>query len=356
MKVAYLLLLISLCVLTTTYSKSVDTLKVGFTEAAPFLYEENGEIEGPMVWLWEQIITENDYTYSLEALSSEELLNSIESGAVDISLFPLSITSDRTKHIDFSVPFYLASSGIMTKKLSNWDKSILFIKTVFSLNFFRALGALVLIILSFGFFAWLFERKSNDAEFSRDVKGLWSGFWWSAVTMTTVGYGDKSPKSTGGRIVALIWMFLAIMIISGFTASIASSLTVTELETSSENMESFKKRKIGTVENSATHKWLKDNFYRNKTLYPTKEALLEALKNNEIEAIAYDLPLLKEMYKKVELDHFRILEIKYNPQYYALGMNKNIPDSIRKNINTALLKATESHDWNILLTEYNLKD
>ncbi|MGO2102628.1 MAG: ion channel [Psychroflexus halocasei] len=44
--------------------------------------------------------------------------------------------------------------------------------------------------------------------------------------MTTVGYGDKSPLSLGGRIVGLIWMFMAVIILSSLTAGIASALTV----------------------------------------------------------------------------------------------------------------------------------
>ena len=48
--------------------------------------------------------------------------------------------------------------------------------------------------------------------------------------MTAVGYDDKSPRTHGGKIVSLIWMFTAIIIVSGFTASIAASLTVDNLE------------------------------------------------------------------------------------------------------------------------------
>ena len=40
-----------------------------------------------------------------------------------------------------------------------------------------------------------------------------SAFWWAAVTMTTVGYGDKTPVTTGGRIVGLVWMFTSVIVI-----------------------------------------------------------------------------------------------------------------------------------------------
>lgn len=46
--------------------------------------------------------------------------------------------------------------------------------------------------------------------------------WWSFVTTTTVGYGDLSPASGGGRIVASILMLVGIGLIGSLTSSITS--------------------------------------------------------------------------------------------------------------------------------------
>lgn len=51
--------------------------------------------------------------------------------------------------------------------------------------------------------------------------GYIDALWWSIVTMTTVGYGDISPATAGGRIVAGVIMFIGIGIIGTFTATIA---------------------------------------------------------------------------------------------------------------------------------------
>lgn len=338
------------------YSKTNDSLIIGYSNAAPFLYELDDNLKGPMGWLWDEIIDQNEFHYELKNLKSERLLDEIGQDKVDLAVYPLTITSKRSEIMNFSVPFYLAHSGVMTRDISSFESSMMFLESFFSLNFFRALGTLTLVILTFGFLEWRFERKVNKEEFGGGIKGLWSGFWWSAVTMTTVGYGDKSPQTTGGRIVALIWMFTAIIIISGFTASIASSLTVNTLGSSSNKIEDFKERKIGTVEFSATHNWLSDNFYENKTLYKNKEELIEALKKEEIEAAVYDLPLLRELHKNNEMEDFIVLDITFNPQYYAFGMSTNVSDSLRKRINTALLNATESYEWDVILAENDLRD
>ncbi|NOZ04018.1 MAG: hypothetical protein GXO92_05360 [FCB group bacterium] len=47
-------------------------------------------------------------------------------------------------------------------------------------------------------------------------------FWWTIVTMTTVGYGDFTPESLEGRLFAVIIMFAGISLISLLTATISS--------------------------------------------------------------------------------------------------------------------------------------
>ncbi len=54
--------------------------------------------------------------------------------------------------------------------------------------------------------------------------GLLDAAWWSIVTLTTVGYGDISPVTPAGRVVALVLMFSGIGILAAFSATIASVL------------------------------------------------------------------------------------------------------------------------------------
>jgi voltage-gated potassium channel len=46
--------------------------------------------------------------------------------------------------------------------------------------------------------------------------------WWSVVTATTVGYGDISPKTTFGRIIAMFLMIVGIGLLGMVTGSIAT--------------------------------------------------------------------------------------------------------------------------------------
>ena len=54
------------------------------------------------------------------------------------------------------------------------------------------------------------------------IQSIGDGIWWAIVTATTVGYGDISPVTTEGRIIAVVLMLLGIGVIGAFTATVAS--------------------------------------------------------------------------------------------------------------------------------------
>ena len=56
----------------------------------------------------------------------------------------------------------------------------------------------------------------------RDFPTFGNALWWSVQTVTTVGYGDVTPKTTEGRGVAAVLMVSAIAFISDLTAAISA--------------------------------------------------------------------------------------------------------------------------------------
>lgn len=136
---------------------------------------------------------------------------------------------------------------------------------------------------------------------------------------------------------------------------IASSLTVDRIGTSVNNIQDFKTKRLGTIEKSATDKWLKDNFFSNKQNFSNIQELTIALKAEKIDVIAYDRPILQNIIKNDSLAQFLLLDIKYNPQFYGIGINRNLPTELKQKINISVMEHTEGMDWKVLLSEYDLK-
>lgn len=55
-----------------------------------------------------------------------------------------------------------------------------------------------------------------------NIKTFGDGLWWAVTTVTTVGYGDRFPTTTEGRILAVMLMLVGISLVGVITASVAS--------------------------------------------------------------------------------------------------------------------------------------
>lgn len=79
----------------------------------------------------------------------------------------------------------------------------------------RAIAVVTIVItLLSGVAMWLVDRD--------EFPNVWLGLWWAVQTVTTVGYGDVTPKSAGGRVIAAVVMVSGIGFLTVVTATIAA--------------------------------------------------------------------------------------------------------------------------------------
>ncbi len=88
------------------------------------------------------------------------------------------------------------------------------LETLFNSRRLRTiLAALLFFIFLFGYLFYASEP---------DVRNLGDGIWWALVTITTVGYGDITPVTTLGRVVASSLMLLGLGLIATITAIVSA--------------------------------------------------------------------------------------------------------------------------------------
>ncbi|MGF1668838.1 MAG: ion channel, partial [Balneolaceae bacterium] len=276
------------------------------------------------------------------------MIDGVANGSLFASASALSITSEREEIIDFTHPYFITGLGIaVSYKPTGFLESA---KAIFSADLLWVLLLLAGLLFFWGLLVWLFERKENLDEFGGSAaEGIGSGFWWAAVTMTTVGYGDKSPRTLGGRVIGFIWMFTAIIVISFFTASIASSLTVTQLETRVSGPQDLPFVRVGALENSATLVYLEGKNIRSNT-YETISAGLMAVENDQIDAFVHDAPIIRYYSQRDFRNKVRVLSDTFNEQYYGIVLPMN--SEYRNEMNRIILDYIQSETWKNLNSVY----
>jgi polar amino acid transport system substrate-binding protein len=326
-------------------------LRVGTKVAPPFAMKRpDGAWTGLAIEMWEQIAKDAELEYELVEMELEELLDSVEAGRVDAGVAALTVTADRERQMDFSFPFYSTGLAIAVPQRSDISGWLVVAERFLSYEFLSVVFVLSLVLLGAGFLVWLFERRANPDMFGGGpAKGIASGFWWSAVTMTTVGYGDKAPATTGGRLVGLVWMFMSVIILSSFTASIASSLTVGELAAGVQSVADLRESAVGAIAGSSAETFLLREDVLSRP-YDTVEAGLDAVQRGELDAFVHDAPILRHTVGKAHADRIDVLPPRIGRQDYAIALPEDSPH--KETLDRRLLVYLNSEKWRANLVRY----
>jgi len=349
------ILYIFLCIvwISGSYAEesSVHTLKVGTKVTPPFaMKDKEGHWEGISIELWERIAQnlKLDYIF-VEQEDIKHLLSAVEDASLDVGIAAITITAQRETQFDFSHSYYTTGLGIaVPKKEGNAWMAVL--RALFSFKMFLIVSALVFILFIIGTLTWLMERKRNPKHFDPNpVKGIASGIWWAAVTMTTVGYGDMTPKTIGGRLVALFWMFASMLLVSSVIAIVASTLTLAKLEPVVSGPNDLAKVRSATITSSVSDKYLKERHLRSAS-YDSVKAGLKAVKKGQVDAMIYDEPLLKYMIKKEFSQSLMVVDALFENQNYGIAFPEK--SSLREGVNREMLHIIHSEKWQNIIEKY----
>jgi ABC-type amino acid transport substrate-binding protein len=350
------------CVVTTALTLLVGSapaqnadrthvLVVGTTASPPFsMKKDDGTWEGLEIDLWRDIAAKLGLQYEIREMDFGSLMQAVTTSNVDVAVGGITITGERERVFDFTHAFYASGLAIAvgSKNLSRRHYQSL-LEAFSTTGFLHAVLALVGVLLVAGIIVWLFERRRNPGEFGGGpAKGLGSGLWWAAVTVTGVGYGDKVPRTMGGRTVALICMLAGIVIISSLTAMIASLLTVSHLESMIRGPEDLSKFHIGTVPGTTSEAYLHARHIEPR-LYPTAPDCLRALASGQIDAFVFDEPILKHLAATMD-GQVQVLPVILERQNYGIAVPLNSP--LLRSVDIALIDETSGGAWQTIRRRY----
>ena len=323
-------------------------MQVGTRVAPPFAVKSpEGHWHGISIDLLSAIAEKVGVRFELRETGLVGMIDDVANGRLDASVAAMTMTAARESVIDFSHSYYRSGLGVAVAERRGTELRAIW-NAISSRSFLSTVGVLVGLLFVIGMLAWVLERKENPRQFEPDAKrGLFSGFWWAAVTMTTTGYGDKVPATISGRLVAMLWMFSGLVLTAVFTAHLAASLTSYSIMSPVTRPSDLANLRVGDVNGSASVDTLRSYGVR-PIGYSDVRAGLEALARGEIEAFVHDEPILA--WEIGDVAGVTLTPIRFAPQDYAFIFQQNEP--FRETFNRALLDILASEKWTAIQRRY----
>ena len=334
-------------------------LVVGLTQSPPFCMRgEDGSWSGIAVELWQGIAADLGIDTEFRETTVTGLFDDLAPGhPLDVSIGALTITAEREDRLDFTQPFFLSGLAVAVKTAPNAGGLWSWLGRVLVWNFWRIVAALFVSLLLVALLIWALEHKGNPKEFGGDGKahrGIGSAIWWSAVTMTTVGYGDLAPRSPAGRLVAITWMFVSLVLVSWFTASMAAILTAERLDAGPGGFvvrgpDDLRRLHVAVIAGTSSEDYLK----RHQIDYirvPLKD-LLEVLLTGRAQAVLSDAPALRYIARSEPYaGKITVLPQTFQTEQYGIALRDGSP--WRKPVDRALLHRLAAPAWRDLIYRY----
>ena len=318
---------------------SQEPLKVATKEIKPFVFVVDDKVSGFSIDHWNALALEAGLEFNYVIVTTvQEQLDAVQNNDADIAIAAISITEEREKSIDFSHEYFVSGLGILTNINAPHNLRHA-LAAAASPTIIRIFIGLILTIIIAAHIIWLIERQRNPHFPQSYFRGIWEGTWWSAVTVTTVGYGDKIPIGRLGRLFGIFWMLVGLFLIANFTASVASELTFQRLQGVIEGPEDLYGKSITTVAGSTADKWLTNRGINHTTVTNIEEAYV-LLDSEEVQAVVYDYPVLLYQAVKNPDKDYTVPGGPFKTEDYGIAFPENSP--FRESVNRALLRLHEN--------------
>jgi len=307
---------------------------------------------GVSVDLWRRVAEDLHLHYRFTPVSQMDVvLTGLERGQFDAAIGAITITPERLARVDFSYPAHRSGVAVALPRETGPIAALMSYGAIVN-----ELGSLIVVILALllliGVLMWTFERPRQNAtdRAESSVTSLNEGIYWAVVTMTTVGYGDKTPKTPAGRLIAVLWMLASLALISLLSTSLVSRMTAERVEAGpiarSSDLEG---KRLAAVTDSSGAEYLDGQRFP-YTKYANLQDALASLASGRSDAVVKSVGALQYLITQRFSGAIPMPRGLLAPAYMAFALPPN--SSLKKPLDRTLIKVTASAEWRSLEESY----
>lgn len=326
--------------------ESPQPLLVATREIPPFVFSQKGELSGFSIDLWRSIANEmNVKSKFVEYPTVADILTAVKEGKANLGISAISITAERQENFDFSLPMFAGGLQILVRKQATSSSIFGNIwQFFFSPGFLQVIGVALVLIIVAAHIIWLSERRHPEGIIPKSYfPGIFKACWWAAATLGA--QADEMPKGAIGRILAIIWMFIAIIFVAYFTASATTELTVQQLQGDIKSVDDLPGKIVATTSGSTAAAYLRENKIA-VSKFPKIEQAYAALLTQKADAIVFDAPVLLFYAANEGKGKVEVVGSIFREENYGIVLPNESP--YRKKINSALLSLRENGTYQAL--------
>jgi polar amino acid transport system substrate-binding protein len=327
-----------------TASGEPRTLKIGTTTLPPYSWAPaSTKPFGPAVWLATEVASALGLATEWRTYGDlEAIYDALRRGEIDLAATGLPIIAPGDEPFLFSQPW--DSSGFsVAMHLRPKHRIAGTLRHIFTGELLMWFSILLACMVGFGVTVSLMERRKNADHFG-GIRGLGEGVWWSIVTMATVGYGDRVPKTALGRTVAGAWMLMALILITIIAGVLSSALTTSRLAGYLTIQRDVRSVRVGIVNHRADVDMARILGIAPE-VYDSPNAAIEALSAHEIDALLYPTTALHALVRLSDDPSLAVMPQELARGFVAFGVSASMPSRLLKQINTEIVRATSTPAW-----------
>ncbi|KAI3789493.1 hypothetical protein L2E82_02290 [Cichorium intybus] len=276
--------------------------------------------------------------------SYANLVNSVAENRYDAAVGDVTITTNRTRIVDFTQPYMESGLVIVVSVQALKPKPWAFMKP-FTIEMWLVTGGFFLFV---GCVVWILEHRLNQEFRGPPSQQIITIFWFSFSTMFFSH--RENTVSTLGRLVLILWLFVVLIINSSYTASLTSILTVQQLTSRIEGIDSLisSNDPIGVQDGTFAYNYLvRDLNIAESRIKPLRgeaeyvNALRLGPKGGGVAAIVDELPYV-ELFMRYTKCEFRIVGEEFTKSGWGFAFQRDSPLAV--DLSTAILQLSENGD------------